>query len=324
MPDGDPVKIALYGYTGMVGSEIEKLLSGRGDVRVAYRQNSKGVEGGLPGCAIAFLATKDAESMRYAREALGAGARVIDMSGAFRLGRAEFEKWYGLAHAAPELLGEAVYGLPAAYAAEIAGARLVAVPGCYPTAVILALRPLAGLLKGEAAVCATSGNSGARRETEAEPNEITYAYGSMHKHVPEMHKYTGFKISFTPVVLRSVFRGINANIRAELSDALAGTDCGEAALRLERAIAEAYAPDDLVEVVRDTKDYMYGTRDVAGTNKMLVKVNVDGGCAYINSLIDNLYKGAAGQAVECMNIMLGFPRLRGLNAGKETGAGAAK
>jgi len=307
--------VGIFGYSGMVGSEIEKLLAGHGGVRVAFRQNSKGASGNLEDCALVFLATKDEESMRFAPQALAAGARVVDMSGAFRVGQPEFEKWYGLAHEAPALIGEAAYGMPALFAEQIAGARLVANPGCYPTAVILALRPLKGLVDGEAVVFATSGNSGARREAEEEANDISYAFGTTHKHVPEMHKYTGFPIDFNAVVLRSVFRGINANIRIALSDRLKSMKSEGAAELLENAIRSAYAADDLVEAARDSKEHQYGTRDVNGTNKMLVKARAGGGYAYINALIDNLYKGAAGQAVENMNLMLGFPRLQGLNTG---------
>ena len=305
--------VGIFGYTGMVGSEIEKLLAGHGGAHVAFRQNSKGSEGSLSACSLVFLATKDEDSMRFAPAALEAGARVIDMSGAFRLGQHEFEKWYGLKHQAPELLGEAVYGMPALYAAEIGNARLVAQPGCYPTAVILSLHPLRDLVQGEAIVFATSGNSGARNEAESDSNEISYANGSMHKHVPEMHKYTGYSIDFNPIVLRSVFRGINAIIRIALSEKLLALDCKDAARILEHAIDSAYSSDDLVTVVRDTKEHMYGTRDIVGSNNMYIKIHVDNGNAYINALIDNLYKGAAGQAVENMNLMLGFPRLQGLN-----------
>jgi N-acetyl-gamma-glutamyl-phosphate reductase len=255
--------------------------------------------------------------MRYAKEALDAGLKVVDMSGAFRLGRAEFEKWYGIGHITPELLNEAVYGMPALYARDIVKARLVAAPGCYPTAAILALKPLVGRVRGTAVIFATSGNSGARREVESGSNEISYAYGDMHKHVPEMHKYTGIDIDFNPVVLRSVFQGINMNIRVELSPELAQLQDAQAATALEDAVRAAYAADDLIEIVCDTKDYQYGTGDVNGSHKLLLKIRARGGFAYINALIDNLYKGAAGQAVEDMNLMLGFPRLRGLNTGRD-------
>ncbi|MDR1062242.1 MAG: hypothetical protein LBL83_13775, partial [Clostridiales bacterium] len=266
---------------------------------------------------LCFLATKDAESMAFAREAVGAGASVIDMSGAFRLPAALFEKWYGMGHTAPDLLAEAVYGMPALFADRIRGARLVANPGCYPTSVILPLRPLKGMLAGEASVVSTSGNSGARREVEEESNEVAYSYGKLHKHVPEMNIYAEFDIDFTPIVIRSVFRGINTNIRAELSGELKAMRPDAAAEALERRISGAYARDDLISVVRDTKERQWGTRDANGTNRLLVKVRVDGGRAYICSMLDNLVKGAAGQAVENMNIMLGLPRLQGLEQGAE-------
>ena len=306
--------IGIYGDTGMVGSEIEKILAGHGGVRVVFRQNSKRSEGSLSDCSLVFLATKDAESMALAPKALGAGVRVVDMSGAFRIGLAEFEKWYGLAHTAPALIDDAVYGMPALFADRIRSARLVAAPGCYPTAVILALRPLKALVAGGAVVFATSGNSGARREAEAVSNEISYSYGGLHKHVPEMNKYTDIEIDFNPIVLRSVFRGINAVIRIGLSEGLKRLDSQAAAAVLEDALGAAYAGDDLVEVVRGGgAGRQYGTADVNGTNKMIVLARVDNGVAYLNSLIDNLYKGAAGQAVECMNLMLGFERLRGIS-----------
>jgi len=321
MREAQKYKIGIFGYSGMVGAEIEKLLAVHGGVDIAFRQNSKGAEGNLSDCSLVFLATKDEESMRFAPQVLATGAKTIDMSGAFRLGQPEFEKWYGLSHQAPHLIDEAVYGMPALYADKIAKASLVANPGCYPTAVILALLPLKGLVCEEAIIFATSGNSGARRDVEAESNEISYAWGTVHKHVPEMHKYTGFSIDFNAVVLRSVFRGINANIRVALSDKLKNLKPGDAVKKLEQAILSAYGADDLVYVVGDSPDRQYGTRDVNGANIMLVKIRVDNGYAYINSIIDNLYKGAAGQAVENMNLMLGFHRLQGLDRGSDLNHG---
>jgi N-acetyl-gamma-glutamyl-phosphate reductase len=315
-------KIGIFGDTGMVGMELARLLSAHGAAEVAYRRNSRRAEGSLAGCRLCFLATKDAESMAFAREAIGAGASVVDMSGAFRLPAALFEKWYGMEHTAPDLLAEAVYGMPALFADRIRGARLVANPGCYPTSVILPLRPLKGLLSGDVSVVSTSGNSGARREVERESNEVAYAYGKLHKHVPEMNIYAGFDIDFTPIVIRSVFRGINTNIRAELSGELKAMSPDSAAEALERRLSGAYAPDDLVSVVRDTKERQWGTADANNTNRLIVKVRVDGGRAYICSMLDNLVKGAAGQAIENMNIMLGLPRLQGLEGLQ--GAGGAQ
>lgn len=312
------IKVGLYGDTGMVGQEIQKVLQHHDRAEVVFRQNSRRQEGDLAACDVVFLATKDPESMRFAPDALAAGARVIDMSGAFRLPRAQFEAGYGMVHAAPELLKEAVYGMPALFGDKIAKARLVGNPGCYPTSVILPLYPLKGLVQGEATVVATSGNSGARAEVEDVANEIAYSFGKKHKHVPEMALYSGFAVNFTPIVLRSVFAGINANIRVELAGDLKTLKPEDAAQQLCDAIAGAYEPEDLVAVVKDSSDHMWGTRDVVGTHKLLIKVGVDDGFAYINALEDNLGKGAASQGVENMNLMVGLPRLHGIDGAYQT------
>ena len=309
------VKVGIFGDTGMVGQELEKTLKYHDRSEVVFRQNSRRQEGSLEDCDLTFLATKDPQSMEFAPQAIALGKKVIDMAGAFRLPKETFEKWYGLEHTAPDLLAQAVYGLPALYREEIAGAHLVGNPGCYPTSVILPLRPLKGLVQGRACIVATSGNSGARQEIEDASNELTYNYGRRHKHVPEMEMYSGFEVDFTPIVLRSVFSGINANIRIELSDDLKALPDEEAAEKLRGAIASAYGPEDLVEVVRDSGEKQWGTRDVVHSHRVLVKLGVDGGFAYICSLIDNLGKGAASQAVENMNLMQRLPRLYGLDSG---------
>ena len=160
---------------------------------------------------------------------------------------------------------------------------------------------------------ATSGNSGARREVEPEPDEVTYSFGRRHKHVPEMEYYSGFRVNFTPVVLRSVFAGINANIRIELADSLKSVPARETGKRLIEGIASAYTDEDLVCPVEDTDDKQWGTRDVVGTHRLAIKVGVDDGFAYICAMEDNLGKGAASQAVENMNLMCGLPRLYGID-----------
>ncbi len=312
------LKVGLFGDTGMVGQEIEKVLAHHDGVEIGFRQNSKRQEGSLEACEVAFLATKDPESMKFAPQVLEVGKRVIDASGAFRLPLEQFEAGYHIQHEAPELLKEAVYGMPALFREEIAGARLVANPGCYPTSVILALHPLKGLVKGEATVVATSGNSGARAEVEDTPNELTYSFGKRHKHQPEMALYSGFDVNFTPIVLRSVFAGINANIRIELAKELKALPEEEAAQQLRAAITKAYVAEDLVFVVEDSAEKQWGTRDVVGTHKVLIKLGVDDGFAYLCSLEDNLGKGAASQAVENMNLMLGFPRLHGIGGAYKT------
>lgn len=302
-------KIGLVGDTGMVGQEIEKLIKKHDKVDIIYRKNSKREEGKRSDCDVIFLATKDKESMVFASDALKGGARIIDMSGAFRLTPELFEQWYKIKHEAIELFEDAVYGMPAFNRDKIAKARLVANPGCYATSVILALAPLKDILKNEVSIVSTSGNSGARREIDSVSNEVSYSFGRNHKHVPEMEMYSGFKVDFTPIVLRSVFKGINTNIRGEVRGIFQERSSEELIELIESTLKNAYSHDDYVFVVRDSADKSYGTADVNDTHKMLVKVNVDGGKVYINSLIDNLMKGAASQGIENMNIMLGLPRL---------------
>ena len=171
-------RIGIYGDTGMVGQEIEKVLENHDQVEVCFRKNSRREEGTLNSCELVFLATKDPESMTFAPPIFELGKKVIDMSGAFRFPREEFEGEYapriGLnpcesADYVPELLSETVYGMPALLQDQIAQARLVGNPGCYPTSVVLALRPLKGLVQGEATIVATSGISGARKDVEEVP-----------------------------------------------------------------------------------------------------------------------------------------------------------
>lgn len=318
------LNVGIYGDTGMVGQELERILAHHDRAEIGFRQNSRRRQGVLNECDLVFLATKDPESMHFAPQALDAGAKVIDMSGAFRLPRRLFESGYGLDHRAPELLEEAVYGMPALFVDRIAGARLVGNPGCYPTSVILALKPLREMVQGEATVVATSGNSGARREIEQEPDEVTYSFGRRHKHVPEMEFYSGFRVNFTPIVLRSVFAGINANIRIELADSLKALPAQEAGRQLFEAIASAYTNEDLVVPVEDSEDKQWGTRDVVGTHKLAIKVGVDDGFAYICAMEDNLGKGAASQAVENMNLMFELPRLYGIDEVYSTGLTAGQ
>ena len=313
------IRVGIYGDTGMVGQELLKVLVHHDQAEVIFKQNSKRQEGELANCDVVFLATKDPESMKFAPEALAAGCKVIDMSGAFRLPCDQFEAGYGLTHTAPELLKESVYGMPALFANEIASARMVGNPGCYPTSVILSLRPLKGMVVGEATVVATSGNSGARAEVEETSNEVTYSFGKKHKHVPEMALYSGFAVNFTPIVLRSVFAGINANIRIELSDELKALPPHEAAGKLRAAISSAYGADDLVKVVEDSADHIWGTRDVVDTHMLVMKLGVDDGFVYINALEDNLGKGAASQGIENMNVMQGWSRLYGIDGAYKTG-----
>jgi len=268
--------------------------------------------------SIVFLATPPQVSMELAPALLAAGAKVIDLSGAFRLGTpAAYTAWYKEPHTQPELLAEAVYGLPEFCRDGIPAARLVANPGCYPTAANLAIRPLleAGVVDRAAGiVCdAKSGVSGAGRKPSLKTSfcEVTgnfSAYSVLdHRHVPEVLMISGLEereFSFTAQLL-PVDRGILETIYFRAQRPTSATDllaiyarryAGEAFIRLYPA---GHLPD-LHAVVR--------------TNYCDIGVAVDAatGRAVVVSAIDNLVKGAAGQAIQNMNLLLGYPETEGL------------
>jgi len=312
----DCYKVGIIGYTGMVGQELIRIFETgaygvldieKVKVEIAYKRNSSEEIGRLEDCEVVFLATKDQASLDCVQEVLDAGCRVIDMSGAFRLDKERFEAWYGIEHTKPELFEKAVYGMPAIFRDKIKDAVLVANPGCYATSVILALYPLSGFLEGEATVVSTSGNSGARKSVEDVSDEWAYSYGHRHKHVPEMMMYTGMDVNFTPVVLRSVFKGINTNIRVKLSEAVRSLPFDEQWDLLENALKYAYPVGSGLKIAFHwASSCVCSTKVVNDTNNICVKVNIEDGYAYINSCIDNLGKGAAAQAVENFKIMCGI------------------
>ena len=268
--------------------------------------------------AIVFLATPAEVSMELAPALLAAGTRTIDLSGAFRLRTPEaYTAWYKASHTHPELLAEAVYGLPEFCREGIAGARLVANPGCYPTAANLAIRPLleAGVVdRACGIVCdAKSGVSGAGRKPTlktsfCEVTENFSAYSVLgHRHVPEVLQVSGLEereFSFTAQLLpldRGIletiyFRAAGVAGAAGIVDVYERRYAGEPFLRL-------YNPGHLPDL-----------RGVARTNFCDIGVTLDArtGRAVVVSAIDNLVKGAAGQAVQNMNLMLGYPETEAL------------
>jgi N-acetyl-gamma-glutamyl-phosphate reductase len=270
------------------------------------------------GLAVVFLATPAEVSIELTPGLLKAGAKVIDLSGAFRLGTVEnYQRWYKESHNQPELLAEAVYGLPEFYRSEIPGARLVSNPGCYPTAANLAIRPLveAGVVVREAGiVCdAKSGVSGAGRKPslktsfcEVADNFSVYSVFN-HRHVPEVLRTSGLQegeFSFTAQLL-PIDRGI-------LETIYFGTRGVNSAEDLLAIYEKAYANEPFVRL------YPAGQapdlRAVTRTNFCDIGVYYDAsaGRAVVVSAIDNLVKGAAGQAVQNMNLLLGFPETTGL------------
>ena len=268
--------------------------------------------------AVVFLATPPEVSMELTPPLLDAGAKVIDLSGAFRLGTVEnYRHWYKEPHTQAELLAEAVYGLPEFYRSQIPGARLVSNPGCYPTAANLAIKPLveSGVVVRETGiVCdAKSGASGAGRKPslktsfcEVADNFSVYSVFN-HRHVPEVLRISGLQeseLSFTAQLL-PIDRGILETIYFRTR----GVSSAEDLLAIYQ---KAYADEPFVRL------YPAGQapdlRAVTRTNFCDIGVYYDAsaGRAVVVSAIDNLVKGAAGQAVQNMNLLLGFPETEGL------------
>jgi N-acetyl-gamma-glutamyl-phosphate reductase len=297
-------------------SEVFPLLSGLSELRFVSPQAAEAASADL-----VFTALPHQAAMAAAAVLLAAGKRVVDLSADFRLkDRATYERWYG-PHQAPELLEEAVYGLPELHAPEIAAARLVANPGCYPTAALLALAPLVAGSHIEPAsiiVDAKSGVSGAGRGLNVgslfcEANEDVRAYKvGEHRHTPEMEQEVSrlagrqVTISFTPHLV-PLSRGMLATCYARLTSGLDE----DALLALYR---DFYAGKPFVRV--RPGGGQPSTLSVRGSNycDLGLKLDARTGRVVITAAIDNLVKGASGQAVQNMNIMCGLPERAGLEA----------
>ena len=330
-------RIGIVGHTGYSGQDLIRLLSAHPSaepVLLDHRENTEEpkIRGsqGLPHApcnaeaivseklALVLMATPPEVSMELAPLVLKAGARVIDLSGAFRLGTPEnYTRWYKAAHTQPELLREAVYGLPELCRDRISGARLLSNPGCYPTAANLAIQPLiaAGVVDRSAGiVCdAKSGVSGAGRKAALHTSfcEVTgnfSAYSVLnHRHVPEVLQVSGLseaEFSFTAQLL-PLDRGILETIYFRAN----GVPSAEALLEI---YDQRYAGEPFIRLYHPGK--LPDLRGVARTNFCDIGATLDPatGRGVAVSAIDNLVKGAAGQAVQNMNLMLGFPETAGL------------
>lgn len=240
---------------------------------------------------------------------LGAGTRVIDMSADFRLRDPDqYPKWYRQAHPAPDLLSRAVFGLPELHHDELVGAELVAVPGCYSTASILALAPAvaSGLVGSDIVVDAKSGVSGSGRSPAigvhfSEVNESVRAYGiDGHRHLPEIQQElaTDAGLTFVPHLV-PMTRGILATCYFDLKGSPS---------ELQDAYREFYADQPFTTVVDSTP----ATKQATHSNLCLVNVSAQGRKAVVTAALDNLVKGASGQGVECFNIAFGFDRTTAL------------
>jgi N-acetyl-gamma-glutamyl-phosphate reductase len=251
------------------------------------------------------------------------GVKVVDISADYRLKDPNlYMDWYGFSHPAPELLKEAVYGLPELYRKDILGARLVANPGCYPTSAVLALAPLmkAGYIGSHVIVNSLSGISGSGRTLNlsthyAEANEDATAYAlDGHRHLPEIEQELArFMHGAKPVVtfvphLIPMTRGILSTIYAPLSGRLEASKSGITELRV--LFQDFYKDEPFVRIAVAPPH----TKHTWGSNMCLIHPTIDvrSGRVIVISAIDNLVKGAAGQAIQNMNIMLGFAETAGL------------
>ncbi|TVQ76576.1 MAG: N-acetyl-gamma-glutamyl-phosphate reductase [Phycisphaeraceae bacterium] len=267
-----------------------------------------------------FLATPHEVSCQLAPELLERGLIVIDLSAAFRLSDAGvFEKHYSFAHSSPELLSDAVYGLPELHRDDIAGADLIACPGCYPTASILALHPIvrSGLM-GEGTlgvIDAVSGVSGAGRRPHQRTQfcEVSYQpYGiGNHRHAPEIEEHAGCPVVFTPH-LAEWDRGILATIHITLGEDADADD-------ITRLYEDAYATEPFVRLLPQGE--WPSVAGVRGSNFCDLAWHIDERRRHLTlfSAIDNLVKGASGQAVQCMNARFGIPESAGLIPGELLG-----
>ena len=336
------IKVGVVGGTGYTGVELLRLLVNhpevelrvitsrteagravadlfpnlRGYTTLAFTQPD---EAPLRQCDLVFFATPNGTAMTMVPQLLDAGARVIDLAADFRLrSAADWERWYGMPHACPDYLEEAVYGLTEVNREAVAGARLVANPGCYPTAVQLGLLPLleANVIDaGHIIADAKSGVSGAGRKAAtgtllSEASESFKAYGvAGHRHLPEicqgLEQVSGLTVGLTFVPhLTPMIRGIHATLYARLTDG--DTD-------LQDLYETRYQGETFVDVLPAGSHPE--TRSVRGANFCRIAVHrpQQADMVVVLSVIDNLVKGAAGQAVQNMNVMFGLPESTGLN-----------
>jgi len=335
------LKIGIVGGTGYTGVELLRLLAGhpqaqlhaitsRADAGMPVSQMFPSLRGyvdlkfthpdeaHLDQCDVVFFATPNGIAMQQTRALLDAGVKVIDLAADFRIKDiAVWEKWYGMTHACPDLVAEAVYGLPEINREQIKKARLVANPGCYPTAVQLGFIPLveAGIIEEDSLIAdSKSGVSGAGRKAEvhtlfAEATDNFKAYGvAGHRHLPEIKQglanIAGKPVGLTFVPhLTPMIRGIHATLYGRIKKDV----------DLQALFEQRYAGEAFVDVL--PAGSMPETRSVRGANLCRIAVHrpQGGDTVVVLSVIDNLVKGAAGQAVQNMNIMFGLPEAAGLN-----------
>lgn len=330
-----PVRVGVWGASGYAGQDVIELLAAHPGAEVVYgtsntytgqpipftdRHYIKSDAATFDGVDAVFLALPHGVSAQTAKRALDAGVRVIDLSADLRLDTPErYQRWYDHVHPHPELL-PTVYGLPELNRAQIAGQTRIAAPGCYPTTTILGLAPLLkldALAHGRPIIVdAKSGVSGAGRDpkpnlhfVEVYGNLSPYNTGRVHRHVGEIEQelqrinpHAGMLI-FTPHLL-PVDRGLMASIYVELAD-------GFTSDQVQAIYETAYADEPLIDVL--PRGQHATLKHVVRTNTCAISITPAADkIVHITSVTDNLRKGAAGQAVQCFNLMLGFPETTAL------------
>ena len=326
------IRTAILGASGYVGGELLRLIAAHPELAATrlFGESKAGqpigavhphlaaaypdalfekFDGAFDGIDLAFAALPHGHSQRLAASILDKGIPFVDLGADFRLNDAEtYERWYGHAHEVPGLLGQFIYGIPELHRGAIKNAKAVAAAGCYATAAILALKPLvkAGLVKPNSLIVdAASGVSGAGREAKEATGFSTVdgsfsAYGLLnHRHTAEMEMGTGGTVLFTPHLV-PMTRGILATCYGE-----ARGPCDPL-----QVLREAYASEPFVHV----GEQLPATKAVTGSNGTQLTARYDErtGRVVALSALDNLGKGAAGQMIQCANLMLGLDETAGL------------
>jgi N-acetyl-gamma-glutamyl-phosphate reductase len=340
-------KVAVVGASGYTGEELVRLLLAHPDVdlvaatsrqlagkslaevfpRLAHHKKAIALKFSdsdakqiAHSAAVVFLALPHGLAAEFAQPLLSAGNRVLDLSADFRVKDPDvYREFYGHDHPAPDLLGQSVYGLPEIYREQIRDAKLVACPGCYPTSILIPLRPLIrrkAIDRKRILITSMSGVTGAGRKAEvdylfSECNESVRPYGiPKHRHLSEIEQelsiLAGEKITiqFTPHLV-PINRGIITTMYADIASNV---------VKMDPAVIfrGAYGEEPFVRLLGDQR--LPDTKNVAATNFIDIAWKIDKRThrIVIMSAIDNIVKGAAGQAVQCMNLMLGLPETAGL------------
>ncbi|MEX2275900.1 MAG: N-acetyl-gamma-glutamyl-phosphate reductase [Actinomycetota bacterium] len=343
MPDPSTTRVAILGASGYTGGELVRLLSGHPAAEVTYlgANSSAGktlaqaqpqlaalgdmllepIDAGAVASRadVAFCALPHGASAELAPSMLEAGMRVVDLAGDFRLDAAAYPEWYGWEHPAPEWLEKAVYGLPELFRDEIAGAQLVANPGCYPTAASIGLAPLleAGLVSAEQIlVDGKTGLSGAGRGaseatlySSTEESVRPYRFPN-HQHTPEIERSLALASGQLPSVL--FVPHLVPTVRGVLTTSYAKLRVDATSESLTQVLADRYADAPFVRVVEAGE--MIDSKRVRGSNVVELQAVADGrtSTAVVAAAVDNLVKGAAGQAIQNWNLMAGLDESAGL------------